>query len=520
MFADATPYTTPYFEHGDTLNTALAASINIDAAVVGGPRGPKYAVFAVVCSLNVLFSGGLIYGFGFFEAALVREGVFASHCAEQVSCDAQLNAISSIYSGGFEIMTFGTVLTAWLLGRLGPRRIAMLSFALSVAGNVVLGIAARRSAASASAGLWILGYGLVGMGGNSLFVSSLHFAQMFELPATAMALLTGLYNASSYVYVILHDPAVPVADFFFAYAVLTGLGLCVALIVYPGQQYAAGQGGCVFLWLPRLPLRCRHREHRGISARLSEMSSASDLADDIGPLMTTSDVLARAGGRFSKRRCEFLPLCRLELRFWLYLLTICWCAVVNAFIATYFYNIVSSKEGDGADTMMNWIFPFVGNAQFVFDPFLGWLVDKRGFGIGFALLMLWTQLSIACCWLPTVQSQWWTTIFYNLAGGWTYSVQYTYIFETYPAHLHSDMLAFTYLVQGVFQLIVYPGLSPKYPWGQDFTPPLLLMLIPTVPLYVCTWWHLRLQARVGTHQIRAGGSALALVRVRVPEGCC
>ena len=259
---------TPYFEHGDTLDTALTASINIDAAVLGGPRGPKYAVFTIVCVLNVLFSGGLIYGFGFLDAALMREGVFASRCDKSFSCDAQRDAISSVYSGGFEIMTFGTVLTAWLLGRIGPRRIAMLSFALSVAGNVVIGVAARGYVASASTYLWIVGYGLVGMGGNSLFVSSLHFAQMFELPATAMALLTGLYNASSYVYVILRDSSMRVSNFFFAYAVLTVLGLCIALVVFPDRQYAAGQGGCVFLWLPRLPLRYRRHKHRGISIGL------------------------------------------------------------------------------------------------------------------------------------------------------------------------------------------------------------------------------------------------------------
>ena len=73
-------------------------------------RISKRAFFFVACALSALTSGGLIAGIGPLQAALVREGYFAS-----------LGAVAEVFTGGFQIMTVLTC-AAGLANLTSPRR--------------------------------------------------------------------------------------------------------------------------------------------------------------------------------------------------------------------------------------------------------------------------------------------------------------------------------------------------------------------------------------------------------------
>ena len=71
-------------------------------------RISKRAFFFVACALSALTSGGLIAGIGPLQAALVREGYFAS-----------LGAVAEVFTGGFQIMTVRTCAAGLGLSRAG-----------------------------------------------------------------------------------------------------------------------------------------------------------------------------------------------------------------------------------------------------------------------------------------------------------------------------------------------------------------------------------------------------------------
>ena len=108
------------------------------AAAAQRPRWHRaeLAAFIAVCLLCATCSGGLILGVGPFVSQLVREGFFAELCDGEggaasaggasggesgEGCAAQLDAISPIFDGGFQIMTWASCGTGLLMTRVGPR---------------------------------------------------------------------------------------------------------------------------------------------------------------------------------------------------------------------------------------------------------------------------------------------------------------------------------------------------------------------------------------------------------------
>ena len=181
--------------------------------------------FAVACGLSALTSGGLIARVGPFQAALVREGYFNAY-----------SDVAAVFTGGFQIMTVLTCLGGIMLGAIGPRATAFTGTALALLGNVLIATARKGQT---GVGTFIVGYGLIGGGGNGIWLASFPLVVMFGKgeTGTATAVLASMWNIAGLQYMILGLGAmysgVTIRHFFGVSIFWNVLVIFVVLLLYP-----------------------------------------------------------------------------------------------------------------------------------------------------------------------------------------------------------------------------------------------------------------------------------------------
>jgi hypothetical protein len=203
--------------------------------------------FCAVLLLSAVMSGGLILGISPFISQMVREGYFKDRCPGGITdCNAQRDEMSPIYMGGFQIMTWGSCVAGLAIGRYGGRTVALVGAAIAAAGNVILATSTSEDGAL----MFMLGYGLVGMGGNCIWIPAFQVtnaaftapptlatltashtnthalpppecrqcANLFARPGFASGFINGAFNVSTLVYAVLNAPGVTITAFYELYA--------------------------------------------------------------------------------------------------------------------------------------------------------------------------------------------------------------------------------------------------------------------------------------------------------------
>ena len=106
----------------------------------------KHVTFFLMCCIVGSFSGGVVLGVGPLMTALARDGYFEHYCGEKpVPCVEEFNQMGGMFNGGFQIMTWGSVLVTLLLSRLGPRMIAATGALVATSGAYCFYLASTDS---------------------------------------------------------------------------------------------------------------------------------------------------------------------------------------------------------------------------------------------------------------------------------------------------------------------------------------------------------------------------------------
>jgi len=405
------------------------------------------AIFSIVCICATLGSGGLIIGVGPFIERMVKDGYFADRCdGEDTGCPAQYDAMNPIFNGGFQIMTWATCLAGLCLNTWGPRVNAVLGLLILSGGCRILAVATTDDGAY----VWMVAYGMIGAGGNFLYISSFHFANLFSEREVPIGLLGGIFNLSGLIFMALNIPGLDIHTFFTMYFYI-GIGLaCLVMVLYPDKALQPGDGYRI-KW----------------------------------PSMSHIDCCTPWRELFQDEVTESIS----SRRFIYFSILFGWCTMVNVVIGGLMATLSASKSNDEKHvTLFNgYVYPAVGNSTFLFTPFVGYLIQKTGFSLSMLCNVIVTQICIALCWLPTLYSQYVMLVFFNLIQAFAYTMEFTYIQLTYPPQLYGPLIAFVVAFQGVIGLIAWPGLSPN-PFGATaFTPVLLICLIPSFLLYYVAW---------------------------------
>ena len=88
----------------------------------------------------------------------------------------------------------GTALTSPMLDVIGPRWFAAIGLSSECVG---LGVLAHTASYDHAVLILSFAYGLVGLGGNMLMLSSMPFCQLFRRSSTAASIMMGAYQAIS-----------------------------------------------------------------------------------------------------------------------------------------------------------------------------------------------------------------------------------------------------------------------------------------------------------------------------------
>jgi len=405
-------------------------------------------VFLAVCVLASTLSGGVILGVGPFEAKLVTEGYFAYLCEEGVvGCTAQYDAIAPIFDGGFQMMTWFTCVGGMLLQRTGPRFVALTGLSLSVIGFYVLSIAKDKHGVVPL----MLGYGLIGGGGNTMYISCFHFASLFENLGLPCSILAGLFNLAGLNFMILDVSAISLSTFCVGYAIYAAVAMIGVFFVFPDVRYGPGD----IATLQLCPTWCCKGE---------PAEEKTSFIEDDDTQNTWEDTKA--------------ALC--DRRYWWFVFAFAWAAMANQVQGGFEDTLAVSKHASSRalNAFENYAFPIIGNTTFLFTPLMGILLDKCGFTVAFILQAVVSQAATASCFLPTLSDLYGNLVFYNLTQSIVYSLIFAYLMMTYPAEIYGNLVSCTIAIQGLVGFIAWPILSPNPFGSKAFAPELLILLVP------------------------------------------
>jgi len=185
-------------------------------------RLSRHTYFAILCMISAVTSGGLIAGIGPFQTALVKENYFDNY-----------NDVTSVFTGAFQIMTVLTCASGLILGPCGPRVTAMLGMLVAGTGNLLIG---RARPGVSPVWVFIVGLGLVGGGGNALWLSFFPSTLIFKRDgsvATATATLSSMWNVAGLIYIILAIDAITVSRLFTASAAWNMFIFLLVFLILP-----------------------------------------------------------------------------------------------------------------------------------------------------------------------------------------------------------------------------------------------------------------------------------------------
>eukprot|EP00316_Scyphosphaera_apsteinii_P013345 CAMPEP_0119314784 /NCGR_PEP_ID=MMETSP1333-20130426/34028_1 /TAXON_ID=418940 /ORGANISM="Scyphosphaera apsteinii, Strain RCC1455" /LENGTH=215 /DNA_ID=CAMNT_0007319983 /DNA_START=381 /DNA_END=1025 /DNA_ORIENTATION=- len=193
--------------------------------------------------------------------------------------------------------------------------------ALAAIGNLAL--AAAISASITSPYPYLLGLGLVGLGGNGPFIASFHFASLFERQGVRIAFISGSFNVSAYLYLLLNTP-IHLPLFFSVLCVYSCLVAGLVCLLFPDVPYVHGR-----TFVISAP-SCCHTSPR--ASHEVQGRSSSDGTEGIRSTFSVKGLARAARGlacvlgstEFGEARVSLK-----EARFWGFCLTFSWASLVQ-----------------------------------------------------------------------------------------------------------------------------------------------------------------------------------------------
>ncbi|RHY88636.1 hypothetical protein DYB37_004311 [Aphanomyces astaci] len=136
------------------------------------------------------------HSFGPFYTTLVGSGQWHEKCSEGTTdavCPTQEVFLQVVFSTSFLFLSAANVIFGLCIDIVGPRVAAITGVLIATVGNIC--VAYGDSTAYDGIGI-IAGYGLIGMGGMGLFLSSFQVINLFENQGIPCSIMSSLFNLS------------------------------------------------------------------------------------------------------------------------------------------------------------------------------------------------------------------------------------------------------------------------------------------------------------------------------------
>lgn len=406
--------------------TEPLAEISGNGDQVAGKAVPRLVVYVLGCFCVTVMGGGIILGSGPFASALISEGY------------VEPTAVSSIFVGAFQILTWGTVVAAHLLGRLGPRITALVGVCISLPGILTLAFLPKP----AETLVVTLAYGAIGAGGNHIYLSTFHFAQLFpDRIGLADGVVAGLFNAAGLVLLVLTIPGATLHFIFTLWIFVAAAVFVLILFIYPDKEYTG---------------------------------------NDIAVLSRPSLKHARNPLNCSEYVRNFRFLC--NIRYFLFVFSFGTCSVV----ATWVNGVVISDlytPADVPDWFIQFAQPVACNSTVLFTWIIGGLIDKLGFSVtGFIQGCMSTILSTLTLFRSSLPAAWLSLLFLNWTNAALYTQQFVFLHKVFHGAAFTTALIATLVVQGSMLFIASPGLTNAFP--SVYTVPSTILLVWSAFLFM------------------------------------
>ena len=428
------------------------------------PRGYGVSASALLgfCVFATVFtSGGLILSASTVSARLLSSGLL------------QPDDCNEMFNLAYQLLGWLSVVWLGLEPSIGPRWCAAIGLLVAVGGNVMLAVALAVRCTSGA--LYGLGLGLVGGGGNGLYLMCFHVAPPLfaeRRQGLVVGVLNGAFQASTLVYLLLNEHAIGMGSFFAAYATLTLAVSLATLAAFPDTAYA--QGASASLTAPRCA--CCTRGGNG----------ACQLCASVW-----------------RELCRALSLAAPSLRlglFWSYALAFSWTQATHAWLQGVGASQLYWPSASAA--FYEWGQPLTYSAlSIVCSPLAGALIDGVGIRTEVCVLLGLSMGGILCAWLAGrcladghECLAWPTVVLTALVPAFLFPLEFAYLLKTFPPRAFTGLLLTVIMTSNLVGFVNWPFLDLAKPFGQEPSQGnALFFLIPTALSAVWPLWWLTLR---------------------------
>jgi hypothetical protein len=189
-----------------------------------------------VCMWLIVFScGAVIFGFPAVAAALRERGVFANLCAadEAIPCEAQTLAFEDIYINAVSALFVSFGGAGIVMDSYGPKVTSTIGLALFLLGSILMALSQ-----------WTAGLVIVGIGGPPTYLSTFHWASIFQkMPHVWTGILVSGMVSSSLVYMAFGElirAGIEPSTLFYTHAIWVAGCFAFCLVVQPSKCFSPG----------------------------------------------------------------------------------------------------------------------------------------------------------------------------------------------------------------------------------------------------------------------------------------
>lgn len=402
----------------------------VEGSLVGQPV-PRVLTFTAACLTVMFASGGVVVITGPLDTALVTEGYVSA------------GELSTIAIGALQLLILGIVVGSLICSKYGPRTTAIIGAVWIIIGYVSL---ASVSAPCNPYVIMVL-FGLLGFGGNHIFVSCFQFGSLFPGKiGVCDGILEGCFEFCAYILFLLNIPSATLSSFSWSMACVVSFFVLPLLVVfYPDTAYQFGNTSQI-----TYPSTLHYKE-------------LCDFSDHLG---------------IWKECCS--------LRTLLFIFFFAWTTLMSSFVSSVIADVF--PESVMGEAFYNWVFTIVGNSTFVFTPFVGWLMDRTGYGYLAIACIVFAQIDVLMIFVAEPIGAYSALIFLNLTKAIQYPMVFRFLFDTLPPESFPSAFIFVSFWQFLFGLIAYVILPN--PWGDNYIPVALIMIIPAFLCFVFPWYEL------------------------------
>jgi MFS family permease len=198
----------------------------------------------VLIGLAVLFSflcAGVVFGFQPLVHVLESSRVFHGVCGDtQEICAEQKHLLGQLFLVASCLTNASAIIIGYILDHHGPRMTILIGSVLFLFGNVGFSMGSNYE------WLYLPSYGLLGIGGPFIFMSTLHLSEAFPRHSgLVISLLTGAFDSSSIIYELFSwlyqgtDGRIGIREFFLSYCIAPVLAFLYGLLMMPRLPFSA-----------------------------------------------------------------------------------------------------------------------------------------------------------------------------------------------------------------------------------------------------------------------------------------